>query len=70
MTLPAGTQAFWVEQLVLKRIIQYWESQDEPQHLRTIRDRLLFDEQKAGRLLALYQQVLQAEEVDSQTIQQ
>ncbi len=70
MTLPAGTQAFWVEQLVLKRIIQHWESQDEPQHLRTIRDRLLFDEQKAGRLLGLYQQVVQAEERDRQTIQQ
>ncbi|MEH2091093.1 hypothetical protein [Nostoc sp.] len=32
-------------------IIQYWESQDEPEHLRTIRDRLLFNQQQAGRLL-------------------
>jgi WD40 repeat protein len=61
ITLPPGTESFWVEQLVRSRIIQRWESQDEPEHLRTIRDRLLFDEQKAGRLLGIYQQVLQRE---------
>jgi hypothetical protein len=65
--LPPETASFWVEQLVLKHIIQHWESQDEPEHLRTIRDRLLFNEQRAGRLLGLYQQVLQAEETNTQT---
>ncbi|MEH1767801.1 hypothetical protein [Nostoc sp.] len=45
-------------------IIQNWESQDEPKHLRTIRDRLLFNQQQAGRLLSLYQQVLQTEEIE------
>lgn len=62
ITLPPGTETLWLEQLVLKQIIQNWQSQDEPEHLRTIRDRLLFDEQQAGRLLGIYQQVLQAEE--------
>ena len=62
ITLPPGTKALWVEQLVRSQIIQNWQSQDEPEHLRTIRDRLLFDEQQAGRLLGIYQQVLQAEE--------
>ncbi|MBD2534502.1 AAA-like domain-containing protein [Nostoc flagelliforme FACHB-838] len=62
ITLPPGTEALWVEQLVKTRIIQNWQSQDEPEHLRTIRDRLLFDEQQAGRLLGVYQQMLQAEE--------
>ncbi|WP_392533665.1 AAA-like domain-containing protein [Nostoc sp. C117] len=47
-----------VNDLVYNYIIQNWESQDEPEHLRTIRDRLLLNEQKAGRLLGLYQQVL------------
>jgi hypothetical protein len=69
IVLPMGTEKFWVEQLVRSRIIQHWESQDEPEHLRTIRDRLLFDEQKAGRLLGLYQRILQAEEVDSATLE-
>lgn len=51
-----------VNELVEKYIINNWEAQDEPEHLRTIRDRLhclLRNEQKAGRLLGLYQQVLQ-----------
>ncbi|MEH2324257.1 MAG: AAA-like domain-containing protein [Nostoc sp.] len=47
-----------VNELVDNYIIQNWEAQDEPEHLRTIRDRLLRNEQKAGRLLGLYQQVL------------
>ena len=62
ITLPPSTEALWVEQLVRSQIIQNWQSQDEPEHLRTIRDRILFDEQQAGRLLGIYQQVLQAEE--------
>ncbi|MBP5972657.1 AAA-like domain-containing protein [Brasilonema sp. CT11] len=48
-----------VNELVEKYIINNWEAQDEPEHLRTIRDRLLRNEHKAGRLLGLYQQVLQ-----------
>ncbi|MGI2905746.1 AAA-like domain-containing protein [Tolypothrix sp. VBCCA 56010] len=66
IVLPPETAAFWVEQFVLQHIIQHWESQDEPEHLRTIRDRLLFNEHRAGRLLGLYQQVLQAEEAGGQ----
>ncbi|MBW4606442.1 MAG: AAA-like domain-containing protein [Hassallia sp. WJT32-NPBG1] len=50
----------WVEELVRSRIIRNWESQDEPEHLRTIRDRLLQNQQRAGRLLGLYQQILQS----------
>ncbi|RCJ32461.1 hypothetical protein A6770_18795 [Nostoc minutum NIES-26] len=60
--LPPDTATFWVEQLVRSQIIQHWEAKDEPEHLRTIRDRLLFYEHRAGRLLGLYQRVLQAEE--------
>ncbi|MEH2172550.1 AAA-like domain-containing protein [Nostoc sp.] len=63
ITIPNGAEGYWVEQLVRSRIIQHWEFQDEPEHLRTIRDRLLFDERKAGKLLKIYQQVLQVEEL-------
>ena len=45
------------------QIIEKWESRDEPEHLKTIRDRLLRDEQRAGRLLGIYQQILQGVEV-------
>ncbi|MFN6559178.1 MAG: AAA-like domain-containing protein [Nostoc sp. ChiSLP01] len=66
--LSPKTEAVWVEKLVRSHIIQDWESQDEPQHLRTIRDRLLFfNQQQAGRLLSLYHQILQAEEAEEHT---
>jgi len=46
-----------VKTLVKTQIIDHWESQDEPEHLRTIRDRLLYSEQSRA-LLLLYQQIL------------
>ena len=52
-----------VEQVVRARIIENWEFQDEPEHLRTIRDRLLRDEERAGYLLELYQRILYIGEV-------
>ncbi|MEH2216039.1 MAG: AAA-like domain-containing protein [Nostoc sp.] len=56
--IPPGKEAPFVENLVRDRVIQNWESQDEPEHFRTIRDRILKrDEQKAAYLLDLYQQV-------------
>lgn len=54
---------FTIENLVRSRIIQNWESQDHPEHLRTIRDRLLRNERGASRLLGLYQQILAGEAI-------
>jgi WD40 repeat protein len=63
-TIPDKNITAWVEQLVQKSIIQNWEYQDEPEHLKTIRDRILRSgEQRTGRLLGLYQQILQQGEV-------
>lgn len=61
ITIPPGAEGFWIEQLVKSRIILHWESQDEPEHLCTIKNRLLFHEHRAGRLLGLYQQILQTQ---------
>lgn len=48
-----------VEQVVRSHIVENWESQNEPEHLRTIRDRILYrNEKRTGRLLELYQQIL------------
>lgn len=58
-----GEESLWVEQLVRTHIIDNWEAQDEPEHLKTIRDRLLKNEQRAGRILGLYRQVLQNQDV-------
>jgi adenylate cyclase len=52
-----------VGRVVRDRIIEKWQSQDEPEHLRTIRDRILNNEQTAGRLLGIYQQILAGETV-------
>jgi WD40 repeat protein len=61
VNIPPGTEAFWVDSLVRSQILNNWESQDEPEHLKTIRDRILRNEQRAGRLLGIYQQILQSE---------
>jgi hypothetical protein len=60
--IPFGEEVESVEQIVRSRIIENWESQDNPEHLRTIRDRLVRNEQRAGRLLGLYQQILHQRE--------
>jgi len=52
-----------IAQFVQQHVIDNWEAQDEPEHLRTIRDRLLRNEQRTGRLLGLYQQILQQKEI-------
>ena len=56
--IPTNDEAAYVEELVRSRIIENWESQDQPEHLRTIRDRILKDKQRAVELLKLYQQIL------------
>ena len=55
--LPPGTESYWIEQLVNTQLIDRWESQDEPEHLRTIRDRLLHHPQ-TQQLLERYQEIL------------
>ncbi|MEH2043607.1 AAA-like domain-containing protein [Nostoc sp.] len=63
--IPPGEEAPFVENLVRDRVIQNWESQDEPEHFRTIRNRILKrDEQKAAYLLDLYQQVWHSGGID------
>ena len=61
--MPTEEEDAWVGQLVQTKIIKNWEAQDEPEHLRTIRDRLLHNYRSAGRLLSLYQQILQHERI-------
>lgn len=61
--LPAGAAELWIEELVRSHILSHWESQDEPIHLRTIRDHLFWHENRIARLLGLYQQLLQGKPV-------
>jgi hypothetical protein len=61
--IPVGNEATWVQQLVQSRIVQNWETQDEPPHLKTIRDRLLKNEQWTNRLLECYEKLLLCEKL-------
>jgi adenylate cyclase len=47
-----------VEQVVSAQLLDRWEIQDQPEHLRTIRNRLLHQETLTVGLLGLYQQIL------------
>ncbi|HBL58282.1 MAG TPA: hypothetical protein DDZ80_07080, partial [Cyanobacteria bacterium UBA8803] len=66
--IPEGEEVAWVSNLVRTQVIENWESQDEQEHLKTIRDRILRNERQAGRLLGLYQQILQQGEVAAEDL--
>ncbi|MDZ8258164.1 CHASE2 domain-containing protein [Nostoc sp. ChiQUE01b] len=67
IVLESTAQRFLsVDQVVKLHIVENWESQDEPEHLRTIRDRILYrNEKRTGRLLELYQQILRQGEISA-----
>ncbi|MEH2326052.1 MAG: AAA-like domain-containing protein [Nostoc sp.] len=54
----------WVGHLVRSHMLTNWEAHDEPEHLKTIRDRILRSgKHGSGRLLGLCQRILQQGEV-------
>ncbi len=61
--IPSQQESAWIEELVQTQIISNWEFNDEPEHLKTIRDRILKDEAQAVLLLKLYRKVCLQEEV-------
>lgn len=64
--IPLNEETTWIANLIRSQIIENWEFNDEPEHLRTIRDRILKDRTQAITLLTLYRRVLQAEEIPIQ----
>ena len=60
--IPINREVEWLENLVQTKVMDNWESQDEPEHLRTIRDRILHNEQ-AIAILQLYQRILHQGEI-------
>lgn len=59
MLMHHGDVAEQIAEIVRTRVIENWAAQDEPPHLRTIRDRILINEQRASKLLKLYWNILQ-----------
>ena len=59
----SGKEAYLVENIVKKNILINWEDRDNPEHLKTIRDRIIYNKERAGRILGIYQKVLQNNQV-------
>ncbi|NER04980.1 MAG: tetratricopeptide repeat protein, partial [Okeania sp. SIO3C4] len=53
-----------IKKIVQNYIINDWEFQDNPEHLRTIRDRLLHNKKNLIKRLGMYQVILQQGEVE------
>ncbi|WP_293355035.1 MULTISPECIES: AAA-like domain-containing protein [unclassified Microcoleus] len=47
-----------IAELVQAYIINSWEENDNPEHLGTIRDRILSNQQRTSQLLGIYQQII------------
>lgn len=62
---PPSAWEEWLADLIQARILHNWEVQDEPPHLKTIRDRLLRTGKRPTPLLKLYQRVLEGEKVEA-----
>ncbi len=69
LPIPAADEGAWVENLVRTQVIKNWEAFDEPEHLKTIRDRILWS-QRQGQLLQLYYQILQTGEIKANDLPQ
>lgn len=61
--MQRDTPRVWATNLIKCYVINNWESQDQPEHLQTIRNRLNYHQQRKGRLLGIYQQILQNQSV-------
>lgn len=60
--IPLNHELVWVSNLVRSQLVENWEARDQPEHFKTIRDRILWSsENRQGKLLGLYQQILQSE---------
>ena len=60
--IRTNDESKWIGNLVQEKIIKNWESQDQPEHLRTIRDRVL-NSTNSQQLLSLYQDILEQRKV-------
>ena len=57
-----------VNDVVTVQVLQHWEADDEPEHLRTIRDRLVRESQSNRRILTIYRKIVRAGNLPSQDL--
>ena len=66
--LSHGKVAEGFARFVRSQIIENWESKDQPEHLKTIRDRVINrSEQRASYLLELYQKIWHKGEITAKS---
>jgi len=61
--IDPGKEAEFVSQIVQTQVIENWQINDDPEHLKTISNRLLQNKDSALKLLRLYRQILQQQEI-------
>ncbi len=62
LVINKGEEELAIEKIVKSHLLENWESQDDPTHFKTIRDRIL-KSSKSGQMLGLYQQILLSHDV-------
>ena len=63
--LLGASEEQFVNRLVQSQVLENWESSDDPEHLKTIRDRLLKSKHGTESLLKLYRKIWQRGEVEA-----
>ncbi|MBD2679041.1 MULTISPECIES: AAA family ATPase [Nostoc] len=61
--ITEGKEAEWVNDLIVSEVIENWESKDDPEHLKNIRNRLLRSASSTKHLLKIYREILQRGEI-------
>lgn len=55
--IPPNGEEQWIADLVQENILKNWEAKDDPEHLKTVRDRILKSDRRQ-ELLSIYQQIV------------
>ncbi|MBP0016338.1 MAG: AAA family ATPase [Cyanobacteria bacterium SBLK] len=55
--IPPNGEEQWIADLVEENILKNWEAKDDPEHLKTVRDRVLKSDRRQ-ELLEIYQQIV------------
>ena len=63
VAIAEGQEQTQIDQLVRSHIITNWEVKDDPEHLRTVRDRILSPRTPTEPMLRIYQQLLSSKPV-------
>ena len=62
-SIPIGKEHELVREIVQSNIIENWEIKDNPEHLKTIRNRLLMHEECSIQMLDLYGKIIQGNKI-------